>query len=75
MFWVNVDEPDNRKCTIHREECRYVLRSETPYKGIGRLKRDGGWFPFPSLEEAENHCKREWETKGFIVRRCGRCFT
>ena len=65
MFWVNVDEPDNRKCTIHGEECRYVLKSETPYKGIGRLKCDGGWFPFPSIEEAENHSRGNGRPKDY----------
>ena len=71
-FWVNVDKP-TKTCTIHRRECGHVLKSETPYKGIKRLKRDGGWFSFASAEEAEDYCKREWQTKGYIVQRGGCC--
>ncbi len=73
MFRVNVDKP-TKKCTIHKEECRWVLRKETSYKGIGEIKRDGGWFGFASIGEAED-CQKEWEAKGYIVQRCGRCFT
>lgn len=47
MFLVNVDKP-TRTCTIHKEGCRYVLKNETPLKGIGELKDDGGWV-FPLL--------------------------
>jgi len=75
MFWVNVDKPDNKTCTIHSEGCGHILKSETPYKGIGELKRDGGWFCFASLEEAENYYQREWRPKGYIIRRGGCCFT
>ena len=58
-FWVNVDKP-TKTCTIHKSECGHVLKSETPYyKGIRRLKRDGGWLSFASLEEAEDCGRRE----------------
>jgi len=74
MFWVNVDKPTKR-CIIHREGCRYEqAKDETLLKGIDELKRDGGWIFFPSIGEAENYCQREWEHKGYIVRRGGCCF-
>jgi len=73
-FWVNVDKP-TKKCIIHREGCRYEqAKTETPLKGIGELKDDGGWVSFPSRGEVENYCKREWEHKGYVVRMCGYCF-
>ncbi len=74
MFWVNIDKP-TKTCVIHKEGCRYILSEETPYKGIERLKCDGGWFSFVSLEEAENYAKEEWEAKGYKVWQCKRCFT
>jgi hypothetical protein len=73
MFWVNVDKPTGT-CTIHKEGCGYVLKNESPLKGIGELKDDGGWVSFPSIDEAKNYCQKEWEAKGYIVRRCRRCF-
>jgi hypothetical protein len=47
MVWLNVDKP-TKKCTLHmNDSCTYLLKkSETPYKGIGNLKRDGGWLSF-----------------------------
>lgn len=40
-YWVNVDKP-TKTCTIHVRGCKYENRkSETKYKGIGELKRDG----------------------------------
>lgn len=52
--WVNVDNRTKRHI-IHQEPgCAYLRqKKETPYKGIGELKRDGGWLPFPSLQAAE----------------------
>ena len=74
MFWVNVDKPTNR-CIIHREGCKYEqTKRETPLKGIDKLKHDGGWVSFASIEEAENYCEREWESKGYVIRRNGCIF-
>jgi len=75
MFWVNIDKPTKR-CVIHRDGCKYEqAKSETPLKGIGELKQDGGWVSFASIEEVENYCEREWKAEGYIVRRGGCCFT
>lgn len=50
--WVNVDRPTAKEM-LHAEHCRYVRdKHETELKGIGELKRDGGWLPFESLDEA-----------------------
>ncbi len=74
MFWVNIDKP-TKTCVIHKEGCRYEqTKSETPLKGIEKFKPNGGWFQFPSIEKAEDYCKREWEVKGYIVRRGYCCF-
>jgi hypothetical protein len=57
MFWVNVDKP-TKKCTIHKKNCTYVVKQrETTLKGIGKLKKDGGWFDFKTNNEAENYCR------------------
>ncbi|MBD3182498.1 hypothetical protein GF312_09415 [Candidatus Poribacteria bacterium] len=56
LFWVNIDKPD-RKCTIHRN-CAWVDKiKETPFKGIGEIKRDGGWRSFETETDSENYCK------------------
>ena len=73
-FWVNVDKPTKR-CVIHREGCKYEqAKSETPFKGISKLKRDGGWVSFDSVEEAGGYCAREWKSKGYIICRNGYIF-
>ena len=51
-IWVNVDKPA-AKATLHADRCRYVQsKHETATKGVGELKRDGGWLSFGSIEEA-----------------------
>lgn len=77
MFWMNVDKVF-KKCVIHREACPWVdwVRNEgkPEFKGIGELKRDGGWLAFDSVREAENRWREEWEPKGYIMSRDGcRC--
>jgi len=72
MVWVNVDIP-TKKCVIHTEQCNYAKRkTETRFKGIEELKRDGGWFSFPSLHQAESHCKRQWDPQGHTIK-SGKC--
>jgi hypothetical protein len=40
MVWLNVDIT---RLTLHREDCRYAIEhKETPFKGDGELRRDGG---------------------------------
>ena len=59
MIWMNVDKP-TRKCTVHLSECRFVKgKKDTPYKGDGILKRDGGWLCFDSIGSAIKHYERE----------------
>lgn len=56
MIWVNIDKP-TKKITIHTDpNCIYIPKGETPYKGIERLKRDGGWLSFSTLSEAQDYC-------------------
>jgi len=54
MVWINVDKP-TKKCTLHmKSSCNYLhKKSETHYKGIGYLKRDGGWLSFPDPKLAK----------------------
>jgi len=66
-YWVNVDKP-TKTCTIHVKGCEYENRKrETEYKGISKLKRDGGWLAFDSLESAQVYCKEHWVTRKFQV--------
>lgn len=75
MVWLNIDKPCKR-CTIHIEPCRrvsYYIKGEgkPQFKGIEELKRDGGWFSFHSIEEAEDFYKRNWKPKRYsISKRC-----
>ena len=63
--WVNLNRILKR-CTIHIDpDCIYVInKRETQYKGIGKLKRNGGWIDFPDIESAQLFCK-EFESKGY----------
>ena len=66
-YWLNVDKPDSKKCTLHTDKCSYILKEETPYKSIERLKRDGGWFVFPSRREAIAFYEQEWKPQGYSL--------
>lgn len=53
MIWVNVDIT-TKKFTLHTtRRCRYVEgMRDTPFKGLGELKRDGGWLSYENRESA-----------------------
>ncbi len=74
MTWVNVDKPTG-KCTIHPDDgCVWVTtKSETPKKGIGKLRSDGGWLSFETDSEAEDWCSRNFP--GYSVTTCPYCET
>jgi hypothetical protein len=54
-FWLTVDFPTS-KATLHVDACSYAqgIRA-TELKGIGQLKRDGGWMPAESRRQAEDY--------------------
>ncbi len=59
-YWVNVDFT-TKICTLHAPSCIYEMnKAETNYKGIGQLKRDGGWLQFESAAEAEMACRKRF---------------
>lgn len=64
-YWVNVDRP-TRTCTFHSGDCRYVKKSATRLKGLNESLKDGGWFLFQTMPEAEAFCNEEW--KNFTLR-------
>lgn len=74
-FWLNVDfDPREYSCRLHRDDCPFILRTPTPYKGIGELKRDGGWLFFETIEEAkawhrDKHPEIPWKPCKFCKRR------
>lgn len=70
MIWLNVDKP-LRKCTIHQEGCSYLPTNETAYKGIGTIKRDGGWFNFENYCDAERFQREQFAD--FILVNCSKC--
>ena len=67
MVWLNVDKP-TKKCTLHmNSSCTYLQKkSETPYKGIGNLKRDGGWLSFADPKLAKLFHRRHLPEYEFI---------
>ncbi len=72
-FWLNVDTPTKR-CVIHRGACGYALaKRETPYKGIGRLKRDGGWLHFAGSDELRALLLNEPRTWKCALNACAGC--
>ena len=56
MVWLNIDKP-TKKCTLHmNSNCTYLQeKGETEYKGIGNLKRDGGWLSFADPKLAKQY--------------------
>lgn len=70
VVWLNVDRP-TKKCTIHSDEnCIYVVeKGETPYKGLEKMKKDGGWFSFKNIADAERFCKTRFPDYE-LVRHC-----
>ena len=70
MYWVHVYNP-LKECVIHTGQCYYVhsfaIGKGTQYQGVNELKRDGGWFQFESLEDAQMNYRREWKQKGYIL--------
>ncbi|WP_102027757.1 hypothetical protein [Salirhabdus sp. Marseille-P4669] len=67
--WVNIDIP-TRKFTIHTE-CTYTKNmKETEYKGIERLKRDGGWVSFKSKDAAIKCHNQKFEDYS-VTSHCG----
>jgi hypothetical protein len=73
MFWLNVDTPHRHTCTLHRENCWTRPSSETKHKGMGTLKRDGGWLPFATEAEARAHFARKWRPRGYQWHVCSHC--
>lgn len=70
-YWLNVDFPTS-VAVLHMSKCRHTDDiAATGLKGIGRLKRDGGWVPFESREEAENYV-RDLGRKA-TLRECVKC--
>jgi hypothetical protein len=67
--WVNVDKP-TRHCTIHGDPtCGFAEgKTATDWKGIGEIKRDGGWLSMASVEAAEKYCKAEYP--GYDISTC-----
>lgn len=62
--WVNIDHPTKR-FSLHKV-CIYTeTMAETPYKGVGVLKRDGGWLPLENKEAAEKLYKEKYSHYDF----------
>ena len=73
-FWLNVDRPTKR-CVLHRPRCTYAVgKHETPFKGIGHVKRDGGWLGFASEQEARSYFESALQGEGFGLVGCAHCW-
>jgi hypothetical protein len=81
-YWINVDRPTKR-ASIHRAGgCGSEQnKAETPLKGVGQLKTDGGWLQFPTEQEAAAYAERELAEparqkgqKPWNLTRCRDCF-
>ena len=74
-YWLNIDKP-TKKCTIHEKGCIYeISKVETPLKGIGALKSDGGWLFFDTMSEVKKYFDREWAKHGYELSTKCRCLT
>ena len=58
-YWLNIDLPTS-DAKLHVSSCRHAISiSPTELKGVGRLKTDGGWIPFETVEEAQAFVRKE----------------
>jgi hypothetical protein len=65
LIWINIDLPTKR-FTIHHN-CTYTDKmKETPFKGVGTLKRDGGWLKVGSISEADNLFENSYSHFAFV---------
>lgn len=72
-FWLNIDFP-TADAKLHRSTCDWVLKaSETAYKGVGALRRDGGWLRFDSRSEAERYIEAELGDRRVRLSVCQDC--
>ena len=66
---MNVDIPT--KSFLHVEGCRFeVNKKATLLKGIEEIKKDGGWFSFPSLSEAKKYFEQKYPNKTLFTHSC-----
>jgi hypothetical protein len=70
VIWVNIDKPTQR-CTIHTNRQCGFLRNKyaTPLKGIGILKKNGGWISFDGIVLAREYCKENYR-KYKLIEHC-----
>ena len=62
---LNIDVP-LRTATLHSEACSHVPQPfGTQFKPIGKLGRDGGWFPVSSAAEGKAVAQRELPQSAF----------
>ncbi len=74
MYWLNIDRPTKRS-VLHTGGCRHAqAKHETLHKGVGQLKRDGGWLSFTTQDEAQDVVRRDLQPDGFMsLIRCADC--
>jgi hypothetical protein len=74
-MWLNVDF-DRREysCRLHHDNCRFILKTPTLYKGIGELKRDGGWLHFETVSQAEVWHKENYPKIPWKLCKTKKCF-
>ena len=71
-LWLNIDLPTSI-ATLHVSTCQYsVNKRVSTFKGVGDLRRDGGWLSFTSEDEAESYV-RSYSDRRLSFKRCSRC--
>lgn len=60
MVWIEIDKP-TKQITYHfKDDCADVQKKEeTEYKGVGEIKKDGGWLEFSDLSEVIEYYKEK----------------
>ena len=68
---LNIDKP-HRTSTLHADDCAQIPNPVgTPFKPVGKLGRDGGWFNVGSEAAARTIAQQEFSRGEFI--RCQSC--
>ncbi|WP_102026205.1 hypothetical protein [Salirhabdus sp. Marseille-P4669] len=59
-MWMNVDHPTKR-ITFHGDNCVFIATTDSKYKKVNGLLRDGGWLYFKDLQEAQSFYEENYK--------------
>lgn len=62
-YWLNIDIP-TRNWRLHKDNCRRSRgKYKTALKGVGNLRRDGGWLEFKTEQERKDFFQKNFDPR------------